>query len=427
MPAEVAHLFEEAQAKQEMINVCVSTIASRDGQLQKFIKQNGSLVPNPKEEGYSKTIIENFDKATALQLEKVQLVQKASALVCLTPNYLCYHIYRHLSFSLSRIMVYCLLDSHTYVQQLDRYVKRLDIKIRDISSGPDGFDNEGMPTLLKESASNLVGAASSVNTGANTPLQPLSINTSGNGPAGLTSATIAQLSRAVGGGRMGNPAMAGMQAHPILNPSHLANVQSGMSLNLTNRDMSGGPEKRRRPEGHLHGQLPRHSSMLARPASLGPGTPKVATPGGSRAGSAGPRPAKKGLGTKRPDPRRPLKKVGKAGLQKSKSRRITGLSRASPSTTGEDSGASDDGSEEENGSFQGGEGDDGMDVDDEGTDDTKYCYCQKVSYGDMVACDNANCKGQWFHWDCAGLISEPPGEWLCRDCARLPRSKIVKG
>lgn len=69
-----------------MINVCVSTIASRDGQLQKFIKQNGSLVPNPKEEGYSKTIIENFDKATALQLEKVQLVQKASALVCLTPD-----------------------------------------------------------------------------------------------------------------------------------------------------------------------------------------------------------------------------------------------------------------------------------------------------------------------------------------------------
>lgn len=307
-------------------------------------------------------------------------------------------------------------------------MKRLDVKIRDIVS--DGqFDNEGMPTLLKDSPNNLVGVASSVNTGTNTPLQPLSINTGGNGPANLTSATIAQLSRAVGGSRMGNPVMAGMQAHPILNPSHLANVQSGMSLNLnrTNREMSGGPEKRRRPDGHLLGPLPRHPSNLARQASLGPGTPKVATPGGSRAGSAGPRPAKKGLGTKRPDPRRPLKKVGKAGLQKNKSRRITGLSRASPSTTGEDSGASDDGSEDENGSFQGAEADDGMDVDEEGADDTKYCYCHKVSYGDMVACDNANCKGQWFHWDCAGLISEPPGEWLCRDCAKLPRSKIVKG
>ncbi|TID15875.1 inhibitor of growth proteins N-terminal histone-binding-domain-containing protein [Venturia nashicola] len=393
LPAEVAHLFEEAQAKQEMINVCCNTIASRDGQLQKFIKQNGSLLTNPKEESYSKTIIENFDKAQALQTEKVALVQKASAL-------------------------------------LDRYVKRLDIKIRDIVS--DGqFDNEGMPTLLKDSPNNLVGVASSVNTGVNTPLQPLSINTGGNGPSSLASATISQISQAVGGGRMSHPAMAGMHgAHPILNPSHLSSVQSGMPLNLSrppNREMSGGPEKRRRPEGHLLGPLPRHSSNLAQQASLGPGTPKTATPGPSRAGSAGPRPAKKGLGTKRPDPRRPLKKVGKAGLQKNKSRRITGVSRPSPSTTGEDSGGSDDGSEEETGSFQGAEADDGMDVDDEGADDTKYCYCHKVSYGDMVACDNATCKGQWFHWDCAGLISEPPGEWLCRDCARLPRSKIVKG
>lgn len=83
LPAEVAHLFEEAQAKQEMINGCCNTIASRDGQLQKFIKQNGSLVTNPKEESYSKTVIENFEKAQALQDERVQLVQKASALVCL--------------------------------------------------------------------------------------------------------------------------------------------------------------------------------------------------------------------------------------------------------------------------------------------------------------------------------------------------------
>lgn len=284
-----------------------------------------------------------------------------------------------------------------------------------------------MPTLLRDSPGNLVAPASSVNTGANTPLQPLSINTNG-GSTNIANAAIAQIARAAAVGRLGNTAMTGMQSHPLLNPSHLANAQSVAAMNLSrsNREMSGGPEnKRRRLDAHL-GQLPRNSSGLARQASLGPGTPKVATPGGSRAGSAGPRPAKKGLGTKRPDPRRPLKKVGKAGLQKKASRRITGLSRASPSTTGEDSGGSEEGSEEENGSFQPGEEDDGMDVDDEGTDDTKYCYCQKVSYGDMVACDNANCKGQWFHWDCAGLTSEPLGEWLCRDCSKLPRSKIVK-
>jgi len=104
---------------------------------------------------------------------------------------------------------------------------------------------------------------------------------------------------------------------------------------------------------------------------------------------------------------------------------LLGSSRASPATTNEDSGVSDDGSEDENGSFHAGEE---MYVDDEGTDDlTKYCYCHKISYGDMVACDNSDCKGQWFHWDCAGLTSEPLGEWLCRDCSKLPRNKIKKG
>jgi inhibitor of growth protein 3 len=111
--------------------------------------------------------------------------------------------------------------------------------------------------------------------------------------------------------------------------------------------------------------------------------------------------------------------------KKSRNRLLTGSARASPSTTGEDSGGSDDGSDEENGSFPGANEDENMD--DEGTDDlTKYCYCQKVSYGDMVACDNSDCKGQWFHWDCAGLTSEPLGEWLCRDCSKLPRNKIRK-
>jgi inhibitor of growth protein 3 len=263
-----------------------------------------------------------------------------------------------------------------------------------------------MPTLLRDSPGNLVPPASSVNTGANTPLQPLSVNTGG-GSSNIANAAIAQIARATAAGRMGAAAITGMPPHPLLNSSHLANAPSiaAMNLNRSQREMSGGPDnKRRRLDAHL-GPLPRSSSGLARQASLGPGTPKVSTPGDSRAGSAGPRPPKKGLGTKRPDPRRPLKKVGKAGLQKKASRRITGMSRASPSTTGEDSGVSEEGSDEENGSFQVGDEDDGIDVDDEGTDDTKYCYCQKVSYGDMVACDNADCKGQWFHWDCAGLTS----------------------
>jgi inhibitor of growth protein 3 len=83
LPAEIAHLYEEAQAKQDMINECYAVINSRDGNIQKFIKQNGSLVVNPKEEEYSNTIKKNFLKAQELQEEKLALVQKSCVLVCL--------------------------------------------------------------------------------------------------------------------------------------------------------------------------------------------------------------------------------------------------------------------------------------------------------------------------------------------------------
>jgi inhibitor of growth protein 3 len=74
-------LYEEAQAKQDAINECCTIISARDTALQRFIKQAGSLTVNPKEEQYSKTILENYDRAQLLQDEKVALVQKASTLV----------------------------------------------------------------------------------------------------------------------------------------------------------------------------------------------------------------------------------------------------------------------------------------------------------------------------------------------------------
>lgn len=51
----------------------------------------------------------------------------------------------------------------------------------------------------------------------------------------------------------------------------------------------------------------------------------------------------------------------------------------------------------------------------------RYCYCDRGSYGEMVACDNEACPREWFHLGCTGL-AEAPGEeekWYCRDC--VPR------
>ncbi|GMF05886.1 unnamed protein product [Ambrosiozyma monospora] len=51
-------------------------------------------------------------------------------------------------------------------------------------------------------------------------------------------------------------------------------------------------------------------------------------------------------------------------------------------------------------------------------DDELYCFCQQVSYGDMIACDNSNCKYEWFHYGCVGLTEPPKGIWYCPDCAK---------
>lgn len=59
------------------------------------------------------------------------------------------------------------------------------------------------------------------------------------------------------------------------------------------------------------------------------------------------------------------------------------------------------------------------DAEDEGDgDDRKYCICQSVSYGNMVACDNATCPYEWFHWSCVGVKQEPAGKWYCPDCRK---------
>ncbi|CAL8465041.1 g4576 [Coccomyxa elongata] len=48
-----------------------------------------------------------------------------------------------------------------------------------------------------------------------------------------------------------------------------------------------------------------------------------------------------------------------------------------------------------------------------------YCYCRRVSFGEMVACDNPDCPVEWFHFECVGMDAQPKGKWYCRDCEAL--------
>lgn len=51
-------------------------------------------------------------------------------------------------------------------------------------------------------------------------------------------------------------------------------------------------------------------------------------------------------------------------------------------------------------------------------DETKYCICRQISYGEMVACDNRECEIEWFHYGCVGITQPPKGKWFCPDCSR---------
>jgi inhibitor of growth protein 3 len=283
-----------------------------------------------------------------------------------------------------------------------------------------------MPSLLRDSPGNKVPPSSSTSTGANTPLHPLSGNTGG-GSANIAHAAIARIANATAGAsaRLNPSSLQNMQATALLNQQRLTNVQGAIQANARQeREMSVGSETKRRRLNASLGSLPQPSSSLGPQPSKGPGTPKPSTPG-SRAGSVGPnRPPKKALIVKKALPQQPLRKqlTSKSGIKSSKRRHKSGGSRASPSTTADDESlASEAGTEDEE---MGGMG--GAEHEEDESDDTKYCFCQRVSFGDMVACDNENCQLQWFHWDCVGIKEEPVGDWLCPECRKLPANKIKR-
>jgi hypothetical protein len=68
--------------------------------------------------------------------------------------------------------------------------------------------------------------------------------------------------------------------------------------------------------------------------------------------------------------------------------------------------------------------------DDDG-DEPRYCYCNEVSYGNMIACDYSECPREWFHLACVNMEKAPNArtKWFCSDeCKEAnARAKPVKG
>ncbi|KAF8213505.1 hypothetical protein K438DRAFT_1956883 [Mycena galopus ATCC 62051] len=63
----------------------------------------------------------------------------------------------------------------------------------------------------------------------------------------------------------------------------------------------------------------------------------------------------------------------------------------------------------------------------EGEDENLYCFCQKQSYGDMIACDNDDCPYEWFHLSCVQLTQPTPEKWYCRECIENSKKGLTGG
>lgn len=86
LPAEIAHLLEEIQAKDQQMQECRDLISTKDKLIQNFVRQNGGHVKNPKEDALAKNILANYDRMEILQAEKLGLSQKSAIIVCTCPR-----------------------------------------------------------------------------------------------------------------------------------------------------------------------------------------------------------------------------------------------------------------------------------------------------------------------------------------------------
>ncbi|KAF8892660.1 hypothetical protein BD779DRAFT_1510177 [Infundibulicybe gibba] len=57
------------------------------------------------------------------------------------------------------------------------------------------------------------------------------------------------------------------------------------------------------------------------------------------------------------------------------------------------------------------------------SDEPRYCYCDRISFGEMIACDASKCNREWFHLGCAGLSEIPKGKWYCTECTARKKQR----
>ncbi|KAG9238353.1 hypothetical protein BJ875DRAFT_451372 [Amylocarpus encephaloides] len=375
---EIQYMQDEIGEHDRRMQDCLAIINKHDAAIQKWIRINGSHTTNPKEEQLTRVIIENYDKAQIIQEKKMALAEKTQRL----------------------------MEKHTLM--LDTQIKELGDR-GELTLEPD------FPSLFKD---------------------PKALERTPSIRAEPTAMPLSQIHNSAAPVHTRHPNQypqrppinvqvrqaSGSAAHSPIPNSPAAPIL----MNRQAREASQGAANKRQRLNSGLGSLP--PSGLARHTSMTPGTPRAGTPSGARAGSAGPRLTQKNATTKKVAPygsrQSGVPRKGKPGKSSLSRLKRAGNKNSPTSTNDSELSDAESGSGDEDDEAvtppagRNGDGDEEMlDGDEEdGADDRKYCTCQSVSYGDMVACDNEQCPYEWFHWSCVGLKSEPVGTWICPPC-----------
>jgi inhibitor of growth protein 3 len=387
LPEEIKHMQDEIAMKEKQIQICMDVISSRDASIQKWIRVNTALTPNPKEEHLRKVISENYDKVQVLQEEKCALAQKTQ-------------------------------------QAIDRHIRYLDGHIKALQDRGDFPTDPDIPSLLRPAGADRTKSRMDTTSSS----MPATMNHNSPALAGPSASRLT--GQQMGAQKMAPSQLQAQHANTGISSSAPTTPAAALILNRQQRESSAGAQNKRPRLAGGMGAVPGSSSGLARHSSIGPGTPKAGTPSATRAGSVQPRGSQKVSAlSKKIAPHKQgstarKSKPGKSGLSRVKR---TG-NKNSPSSTNDselsdaESGTGDEEDEATTPPPGGRHIDRDEEMpdadDDEGGDDKKYCICQSVSYGDMVACDNESCPYEWFHWTCVGLKSEPVGTWICPVCTK---------
>ncbi|RKF72875.1 putative phd-finger domain-containing protein [Golovinomyces cichoracearum] len=422
LPNEIAFMYEEIEQKDSQIAECLVIITKHDTILQNWVRKNGGHVANPKENFINKIVLENYDRAQVLQSEKIAIAQKCQQII----------------------------DKHT--RNLDTHIKALQDR------GEFPIDAE-LPSLLRDtsavSVSKVNSTAAHVSTSVSTtttiatttaiinptatiPAATTTTSTTTNIPnttANSTStSTVTSTTTQIKGPTPVNIRVSEPIPQSLIQKQSQkqqnSNISASISKNFSpvalvarqSRDTSLISVNKR--QNSVSNTISHVSSPSARQTSLGVSILKTSnTPSATRASSTGPRTQLR-IGPRKISSHgsNKLNGIGRKYKKSYLSRVKRPGNRISPSPThdSELSGAESGSVHEEDDLKLNQDGDRNDDVvdneDDDGVDDRKYCTCQSISYGDMVACDNPNCEFEWFHWSCVGLKSEPLGTWICATC-----------